>query len=863
MPIVFDVTTGANHKGRWTGIARVEAALALALHAGGKAALRFVAWNNAARSFVELPFDAVRDGTLAEALAAQDEAPEPIAALPEGAPLFVAGSGWMQNSLYVERLVSFARTQGLRLTPLIHDVIPTGFPFWFDEGYAPVFEHNLTLLLDGAEALLAVSEATRAEVEAFAARVPGLLLPPIAVLREGDEIGQIGPDAQPEAAPDVPERLQGRDFVLCVGAIHARKNHRLLYDVWLKLVAQMGPRCPLLVLVGGAAWGGRDLARALRQDARLDGRVLVLEDVDDAALAWLYRNCLFGVYPSLQEGWGLPVAETLRHGKLCLASDIASIREIAPGLVELLDPLDVTAWTARIRFLAGSRAARQAAEARIAKGYVPHGWDRAAAQLLDHLAQAAKPRRPARPYTLGTVVPFGDRITASRLRWTGWFPFEKWGCWAGETTAALRFEPTEPVRAPLVLLAELRALPPAGEASYDLEVVVNGEAVASWHVPAGGFQLFHAVIPAALAAARSPITVAFVAAALTSVAEVSAADDPRRLGIGLAQVSLAPLSAVADAGRYFEMERPGQKRLRPGQRHALLRSAERRALLQGGWLSSAPWGLWSAEPLKRLAMTILDQPGSDLVLHLRIRPVATAAAPLALRARVNGEAVARFEIAASDPVTLAVPLPAPLRARRQPMALDLEAEAPRAPRDLGLGQSGTGFAFGLLSIALSAAGAEPARPSLDLPPGGAIRLGTAEKDETATAALTAALGEDWHGPEPMATWSFGATAVLPLRLPEAGAEGVRLEIELSGYRAPPGSDALAVRICARGRPLAGQTVVPRRNATLAFLVPADCIGADGALDLTCEAEAAASPFMAGEGADERLLGLRVAVIRRA
>ncbi|WP_158287888.1 glycosyltransferase family 4 protein [Falsiroseomonas bella] len=863
MPVVFDVTTGANHKGRWTGIARVEAALALALHAGGQAALRFVAWNNTARSFVELPFAAVRDGTLAEALAAQDEAPEPIAPLPEGAPLFVAGSGWMQNSLYVERLVSFARTYSLRLTPLIHDVIPTRFPFWFDEGYAPVFEHNLTLLLDGAEALLAVSEATRAEVEAFAARVPGLLLPPIGVLREGDEIGQIGPDARPEAAAGVPERLEGRGFVLCVGAIHARKNHRLLYDVWLKLVAQMGPRCPLLVLVGGAAWGGRDLARALRQDERLEGRVLILEDVDDAALAWLYGNCLFSVYPSLQEGWGLPVAESLRHGKLCLAADIPSIREIAPGLVELLDPLDVTGWTARIRFLAGSRAAREAAEARIAQGYAPHGWDRAAAQLLGHLAAGAEARRPARPYTLGTVVPFGDRITASRLRWTGWFPFEKWGCWAGETTAALRFEPTEPVRAPLLLLAEIRALPPAGAATYDLKVVVNGQAVASWHVPAGGFQLFHALIPAALAASQSPIGVEFVAAALTSVAEVSAADDPRRLGIGLAQVALAPLSAVTDAVRYFEMERPGQKRQRPGQRHVLLRSAEGRATLEGTWRSSAPWGLWTAEPVKRLAMTILDQPGSDLALNLRIRPVATAEAPLVLRARVNVEEVVRFEIAAPDPVTLAVPLPAPLRARRQPVALELEAEVQRAPRDLGLGQSEIAFGFGLLSIELCAAGVAPDRPRLDLPPGGAIRLGTAEKEEAEVAALSAALGADWHGPEPMATWSCGATAVLPLLLPEAGAEGARLELDLSGYRAPPGSDALPVRISAGGRLLAEQAITPRRPATLVLHVPADCIGADGALDLTCEAAAAASPFMGGEGADERLLGLRLAVIRRA
>jgi glycosyltransferase involved in cell wall biosynthesis len=863
MPIVFDVTTGANHKGRWTGIARVEAALALALHDSGRAALRFVAWNNTARSFVELPFAAVRNGSLAEALAQQDEAPQPIAALPEGAPLFVAGSGWMQNALYVERLVSFARAHRLRLTPLIHDVIPVRFPFWFNEGYAPVFEHNLTLLLDGAESLLAVSEATRREVEGFAARVPGLFVPPIAVLREGDEIGQIGPQEVAEAPEGLTARLDGSPFVLCVGALHARKNHRLLYDVWLKLAEQMGPRCPLLVLVGGVAWNGQDLARALRQDSRLAGRVLILEDVEDAALGWLYDNCLFTVYPSLQEGWGMPVAESLRRGKPCLAADIPSIREIAPGVVELLDPLDVVAWAARIRFLAGSRAALELAAARVAERYVPHGWNRAAEQVMDHLAAAAKQRRPARPYALGTVVAFGDRITASRLRWTGWFPFEKWGCWACETTASLRFEPGESVREPLLLLADLRALPPAGASSFDLDVVVNGRPIAAWRVAGGGFQIFQALIPAAVAAAETPIRVDFNAPALTVVAEVSNADDPRRLGIALTQVALAPLSAVTDAGRYFEMERPGQKRLRPGERHDLLRRPEGRAMLEGEWRAAGAWGLCSVAPVKRLAMTLLDQPASDLVLDLRIRPVAAPAAPTALHVRVNGEAVARFDLTATDPTTLAVPLPAALRGRAQPMIVALEAEPARSPQEIGLGASEEAFGFGLLSFEVRAPGTMPTRTRLALPTGGEIALRTEGADEQHLEALLATLGADWHAPERMATWSFGRSPTLALRLPEPVGEAIVLQVDIAMIRTAPGEDQVRLALLAGEHVLAEELLPARRAASVAITVPPHCIGQHGELDLRFDLDSATSPFMAGEGPDERLLGVRVAGIRRA
>jgi hypothetical protein len=133
-------------------------------------------------------------------------------------------------------------------------------------------------------------------------------------------------------------RFGDRPFVLCVGAIHARKNHRLLYDVWLRLAARMGEACPHLVLVGGVAWNGHDVrARAARRCADQRAGQHPLDDVDDAALDWLYAHCSSTVYPSLHEGWGLPVAESLRHGKLCLAADTSSVPEIAPGLVELID----------------------------------------------------------------------------------------------------------------------------------------------------------------------------------------------------------------------------------------------------------------------------------------------------------------------------------------------------------------------------------------------------------------------------------------------------------------------------------------------------------------------------------------------
>ena len=86
------------------------------------------------------------------------------------------------------------------------------------------------------------------------------------------------------------------------------------------------------------------------EHSKLKEKILVLKGINDEELSWLYRNCMFTAYPSLYEGWGLPVAESLRYGKFCIASKISSVPEIAPDLTKLIDPLDAMEWYNTIKF---------------------------------------------------------------------------------------------------------------------------------------------------------------------------------------------------------------------------------------------------------------------------------------------------------------------------------------------------------------------------------------------------------------------------------------------------------------------------------------------------------------------------------
>jgi glycosyltransferase involved in cell wall biosynthesis len=829
VPLVMDVTTSARHRGRWTGIARVEAALAQALAAEPRAAMRFIAWDNETGLFHDVDAVALRDGRVVMQRPAQG--------LEAGAPLLVAGSAWMQNGLYAERLVGFARTHRLRLLPLIHDVIPALFPFWFEEGYAPVFLHNLALLLDAAEGLIAVSDSTRRDIESFAAGIAGLTIPDIAVIREGDEIG----GAEDDPAPDLVARFAARPFVLCVGAVHARKNHRLLHDAWLRLVPRMGGRCPDLVLVGGVAWNGRDTARGLREDPRLEGRVTILDDVDDATLRWLYGACLFTVYPSVYEGWGLPVAESLRHGKACIAADIASIPEIAPGLVELLPPDDVARWAARVQFLANSRAARAAAEARIIAGYPGTAWAVTAEQVL-HVAETLLPGRPARPYTAGAVVDMADRVPATRVRAAGWHPVERWGCWTSAGRAELVLEPAIPAGEAMVLVAEVRAIATPAQ-PFDARIEANGTDIGTWRFTTGAPQVLHAVIPTEVAAAATRLDIAIHNGNLMPAAP----DDPRQVGLGVAKLALAPLSAVRDAGAWFGTPPPDGRRLAPGRTADLLAEGVSHAALQGDWVARAGWGMTPTAFPARLDLMLDTLPGRDLALTLRLRPVASAAAPLRIVARVGGTEIGAASFASDDPATMTLPIPAALRGLAQPLALDLVADPPRAPAGLGIGAAAEAFGFGLIALAAHLAGTAPVLDRLDLAPGETLRLaGGAPKP-----------GADWHAPEPDATWTFGRTALLPLRLGPAAREGTVLTLAFEAFR------ATLLTVTAAGRVLAEVPLTPGMGQRVAFPVPPGLCAADGALDLLLAVDAAPSPFAAGTGDDERPLGLRVATVGAA
>lgn len=195
----------------------------------------------------------------------------------------------------------------------------------------------------------------------------------------------------PGQPPAVAGLVPGK-FWLSVGTIEPRKNQRRLVEAYAQYLRAGGPAMPL-VLAGGKGWLMTDFQEAIDQ-LGVREHVIFTGYVSDDELIWLYRNCFANLYPSLFEGFGLPVLEGMQFGAPALCSDTSSLPEVCGDAAIQLPPMVTSAWSQAMLALAQAPqqrdrliAAGQAQAARFA-------WSDSAAALLALYQEAAE--RPKR-----------------------------------------------------------------------------------------------------------------------------------------------------------------------------------------------------------------------------------------------------------------------------------------------------------------------------------------------------------------------------------------------------------------------------------------------------------------------------------
>jgi len=409
--IAFDVALTLGLRGLIpTGIPRVEAEIAAALLERNDPNILFCRYRSKVGAFQRVPPEAVREALLYPRMRSVVYQPprlrnhrrwlwkniergwrrylfppSDLVGLGPNDAYISVGAWW---NLHEPDISTFGRLTSLtRATLMCHDVIPLLFPEYFeDPEVAPRFRRALRIFSD-ASAVICNSHGTRQDLS-DALVAAGLAVPRTHVLQLPPGLSS----NRQTAASSLGKEL-GR-FVLVVGSISHRKNQVMLLDIWSRLGDEASLSDVKLIMAG--AWGENStpVRDKLQRDPKLFDRVMVMNNVSDDELIWLYRNCLFTVYPSLYEGWGLPISESLSFGRVCVTSNAPAMEEAGRGLCVHLPPTSVDLWYATIRTLLTEPALRAEFEAKIGRDYEAKHW-RSTSDTILNIACSSPPRAAA------------------------------------------------------------------------------------------------------------------------------------------------------------------------------------------------------------------------------------------------------------------------------------------------------------------------------------------------------------------------------------------------------------------------------------------------------------------------------------
>src|ERR1043166_4805109 len=299
--------------------------------------------------------------------------------------LISGGLDWEHKNL--RALWALKQQHGFQYCAIVYDLIPILFPHYLVPGYIELLTDYFGELYWLADRVMCISEATRKDWLRYCDETGGQVVPA--------DVFLLGCDLRPlaqGATAELPMPLAGKRYALFVSTIEPRKNHRMLYEAWDDCVRQklVDVERDRLVFVGRRGWAVEDFIRELSLNPATRDTIIVLNNVDDAQLNLIYRNSAFVVFPSHYEGFGLPVAEALGHGKPCISSDAGGLPEIGGDLVVRLGAKDTRAGTKAVAHYMRAPDELKAWSDRVAQQYQPIAWDTAARIFFARIREKAR-----------------------------------------------------------------------------------------------------------------------------------------------------------------------------------------------------------------------------------------------------------------------------------------------------------------------------------------------------------------------------------------------------------------------------------------------------------------------------------------
>jgi glycosyltransferase involved in cell wall biosynthesis len=271
-----------------------------------------------------------------------------------------------------------------RSVVVVYDVSFALFPEHAARRSQTFLARQVPLALERATRVVTISESSKRDLAThFSVPEAKITVAEPAVDRERFRPASADEVAAARDRYGLPER-----YILFVGTLEPRKNLSLLLRAYDLLPEDLRARHPL-VLAGGRGWIDEETARAVDR-LQAAGRVVAPGYVHDEHLPAIYTGASLFAFPSLYEGWGIPVLEAMACGTPVVASSSSSLPEAAGDAARLVDPHDADALARELQSVLEDQDLRAALVERGHAQAARFSWRRSAQRVLETLEAAAR-----------------------------------------------------------------------------------------------------------------------------------------------------------------------------------------------------------------------------------------------------------------------------------------------------------------------------------------------------------------------------------------------------------------------------------------------------------------------------------------
>ncbi len=263
----------------------------------------------------------------------------------------------------------------------VHDLSYVRVPECFPQPLLNYLNHAVPPSVARADLILADAASTQRDLS----EVYGIPPEKIKVLYSGVD-ARFNPNVPRESQARVRELTGGKPYLLSVGTLQPRKNYARLIQAFAQVISNTQLPNLNLVICGARGWMADDVYHTVER-LELHERVIFADFFSDDDLPALYAGATLFVYPSLYEGFGLPVAEAMACGTPVVSSNASSLPEVGGEAALYFDPYDIDAMADAMRRALTDESLREHLRARGIAQAQKFSWAKAARALLEYLTE--------------------------------------------------------------------------------------------------------------------------------------------------------------------------------------------------------------------------------------------------------------------------------------------------------------------------------------------------------------------------------------------------------------------------------------------------------------------------------------------